>query len=152
MSIILRVFSKAGRSRVEIDQKKTFDNLKQELCTRLGLSNPAAVKLFSDDKLKKPIAGRGSDAIGKLFKNGDMIHVGNQDTVMAALPAKKEFKDFEAIQKEKAELEEKKGEDRYDSYGKKLVKVEEEKKEEDGPRKDSYGKVLKSVEETKPAK
>ena len=77
MSIILRVFSKAGRSRVEIESKKTFDDLRQELAKRLGLTGPNAVKLFSDDKFKKPIAGRGGDALSKLFKNGDILHVGN---------------------------------------------------------------------------
>ena len=76
MSIILRVFSKAGRSRVEIDGKKTFDDLKQELAGRLGIS-ASAVKLFSDDKFKKPITARGAAALNGVFKNGDILHVGN---------------------------------------------------------------------------
>ena len=152
MSIILRVFSKAGRSRVEIDSKKSFDDLRVELAKRLGLENANTVKLFLDDKFKKPIAARGGDVLSKIFKNGDILHVGNQDTVMTQLPKKREFVSIEENKEDsKMEDEEKKEEVRYDSYGKKLKPVEE-KKEDDGPRKDSYGRELKPVEKKKDKK
>jgi hypothetical protein len=71
---------------------------------------------------------------------------------MAQLPQKKEFVNFEKIQEDAKMEEEKKGEDRYDSYGKKLAAAEEKKEEEEGPRLDSYGKVLKPVENKKEKK
>ena len=49
--IILRVFSKAGRSRVEISTSKTFADLKKDLATRLGV-DAAAIKIWKDDKFK----------------------------------------------------------------------------------------------------
>ena len=60
-TLILRVFSQAGRSRVEIAPTKTLLDLKADLAKRLGLANPTIVKLFKDDKFKKPLAGRDTD-------------------------------------------------------------------------------------------
>ena len=36
--IILRVYSKAGRSRIEISKTQTLNDLKQEVSTRLSIA------------------------------------------------------------------------------------------------------------------
>ena len=82
-TLILRVFSQAGRSRVEIDSAKSLGELKADLAKRLGLANAGVVKLFKDDKYRKPLAGGDKDSIKRLgLKNGEMLYVGNQGTVM----------------------------------------------------------------------
>ena len=59
--LILRVFSQAGRSRVEIESTQTLKELKDDLARRLNIDSAGAVKLFKDDKFKKPLAGRDTD-------------------------------------------------------------------------------------------
>ena len=82
--IILRVFSKAGRSRVEIEKSKTLHDLKTVLSERLNIE-AKQIKLFTDDAMKKPLAGRDTGSIQSLnLKNGDILHVGNQDANMAS--------------------------------------------------------------------
>ena len=83
--IILRVFSKAGRSRVEIGTSQTIYDLKTILSERLSI--PAKkINLFTDDACKKPLSGRDTASIQSLkLKNGDILHVGNQDANMASL-------------------------------------------------------------------
>ena len=75
--IILRVFSKAGRSRVEIEKTANLHDFKTILSERLSI--PAKqIKLFTDDKMKQPLAGRDTSSIQSLnLKNGDILHVGN---------------------------------------------------------------------------
>ena len=55
--IILRVFSKAGRSRVEIGTNETFHSLKNELSERLSIAS-RQLKLFKDQAMKQPLDGR----------------------------------------------------------------------------------------------
>ena len=83
--IILRVFSKAGRSRVEIGLSQTVFDLKTILSERLSI--PAKkINLFTDDSCKKPLSSRDTASIQSLkLKNGDILHVGNQDANMASL-------------------------------------------------------------------
>ena len=76
-SIILRVFSKAGRSRVEINPTSTLHDLKTELSSRLSIE-ARQLKLFTDEAMRKPVNGRDTATIQSLsFKNGDILHVGN---------------------------------------------------------------------------
>ena len=83
--IILRVFSKAGRSRVEISKNQTLTDLKTELSGRLSIS-VGSLKLFTDEALKKPLACRDSATIQSLnLKNGDILHVGNQSVEMSSV-------------------------------------------------------------------
>jgi hypothetical protein len=84
--------SKAGRSRIEIPQTNTFKQLKAEIAGRVGV-DAAALQLFSDQQMRKEVKGRDGEQLVKLgLKNGDMIHVGNQDTTMTHLPpAPKKF-------------------------------------------------------------
>ena len=75
--IILRVFSKAGRSRVEIGINQTLQELKADLSKRLSIEQ-RQLKLFTDEQCRKPLAGRDSSSIKSLnLKNGDILHVGN---------------------------------------------------------------------------
>ena len=74
--IILRIYSKAGRSRVELASGQTLYDLKTEMSNRLSLP-VNQIKLFSDEFFKKPVAGRDTSALKTLFKNGDIVHVGN---------------------------------------------------------------------------
>ena len=84
-TIILRVFSKAGRSRVEIGKTQTLHQLKTELRGRLSIPE-AKLKLFTDQALKKPVAGRDTASIDSIgLKNGDILHVGNQDAELASV-------------------------------------------------------------------
>jgi hypothetical protein len=46
-SIVIRVISNAGRSRVELKSNQTISELKQELAKRLGV-NAATLKMFTD--------------------------------------------------------------------------------------------------------
>ncbi len=87
--IILRVFSKAGRSRVEISASANLHELKTELGNRLSI--PASqIKLFTDQGLSKPLTGRDTASLQSLkLKNGDMLHVGNQDANLASVAAAK---------------------------------------------------------------
>ena len=82
--IILRIFSKAGRSRVEMGANQSLYDFKTELGSRLSLP-VNSIKLFSDDACKKAIAGRDTAALKTLFKNGDIVHVGNQDAALASV-------------------------------------------------------------------
>lgn len=82
--IILRVFSKAGRSRVEIDSNQTLHDLKTELGNRLSIT-VKQIQLFKDEALKQTVAGRDTASIKSLFKNGDIIHVGNQNVELASV-------------------------------------------------------------------
>jgi len=78
MSIVIRVISNAGRSRIEMDPSQTIAVLKAELAKRLGVS-AATIKMFSDQALKKAVSGRDSDSLTKAgLKNGDIIHVNNE--------------------------------------------------------------------------
>lgn len=58
--IILRVFSKAGRSRVEIEQSQTLHDLKTILSERLSIQ-AKLIKLFTDQSCTKPLAGRDTN-------------------------------------------------------------------------------------------
>lgn len=86
--IILRVFSKAGRSRVELPQSSSFNDLKTEIGKRLNL-DARGLALFRDDKLRDQIKGSSSATLVSLrLKNGDIIHVGNQEAKMDIAPPK----------------------------------------------------------------
>ena len=50
-SIILRVFSKAGRSRVEINLSSTLHDLKTELSQRLSIET-RQLKIFKDEAMR----------------------------------------------------------------------------------------------------
>merc|ERR1712076_73456 len=97
-SIILRVHSKAGRSRVEISTKLSYFDLRQELERRINI--PAKqIKLFTDQALKKELKGRDSDSLAKIgLKNGDMLHVGNQTVELTSVKEK-----IAQIEKKKAD-------------------------------------------------
>ena len=44
------------------------------------------IKLFKDQTLKQELKGRDTDLLSKLgLKNGDMLHVGNQDVELASV-------------------------------------------------------------------
>lgn len=146
-TLILRVFSQAGRSRVEIQLGKTLLDLKTDLAKRLGLANASVVKLFRDDKFKQPVAGRDSDQIGRLgLKNGDILHVANQGTVMTQLPPPPKKKvEIEEKKEEDEEKKDEKPEVRKDSYGRVLKPIEEKKEDPDAPARDYYGRVIKTV-------
>ena len=150
-TLILRVFSQAGRSRVEIQPNKSLLDLKTDLAKRLGLANASIVKLYLDDKFKKPLAFRDSDQIGKLgLKNGEILHVANQGTVMTQLPpAPKKKIEIEEKKKEEEGDEEKKKDEkaevRKDSYGRVIKTIEEKKEDPDAPTLDYMGRVIKSV-------
>ena len=76
-SIVIRIMSKAGRSRIEIKSSAKMSELKQEIANRLGL-DAATIKMYSDQAMKKAVAGRDTDLLSKAgLKNGDMLHVGN---------------------------------------------------------------------------
>jgi len=60
--IILRVFSKAGRSRVEIGKSQTLNDLKIDLSKRLSIE-VRQLQLFTDENCKKPLVGRDSTSI-----------------------------------------------------------------------------------------
>lgn len=78
-SIVIRVISNAGRSRVELKSNQTISELKQELAKRLGV-NAATLKMFTDQAMKKAVNGRDTDTLVKAgLKNGDMLHVNNKD-------------------------------------------------------------------------
>jgi len=75
--IVLRVISKAGRSRIEIDPSSSFAQLRDELHQRLHVE-PNQLQLYLDEKNSKKLLGRDSDTISSLkLKNGDMIYVAN---------------------------------------------------------------------------
>ena len=86
-SIILRVFSKAGRSRIEINLSSTLHDLKTELSQRLQIDT-RQLKLFKDEAMRQPVNERDTATIQSLkFKNGDILHVGNQDANLASVAA-----------------------------------------------------------------
>lgn len=86
-TIVLRVISKAGRSRIEIPQTASYSDLKTELSSRLSV-DPRSLQIFADEKYTKKIAAPDTANLAQLnLKNGDMIYIANQDTVMAAVVA-----------------------------------------------------------------
>ena len=77
-TIVLRVISDAGRSRIEVKASSACKDLKADLAQRLGVADPKYLQLFKDQAKKQPVNGRDADTIQKLgLKNGDMLHVGN---------------------------------------------------------------------------
>ena len=74
------------------------------------LNIPAAkIALFKDEKLTQAIRAVGSATLTKIgLKNGDMLHVGNQDVELASV---KEAKQAATEAAAKVEKEEKKGAD-----------------------------------------
>lgn len=84
-TIILRVVSTAGRSRVEMKVNQTLFDFKQELSGRLGIPTNQ-IALFTDQALKKKVSARDTSSLAKCgFKNGDMLHVGNQNAVLTSV-------------------------------------------------------------------
>jgi hypothetical protein len=142
--LILRVFSKAGRSRVEIGVTKTLNDMKADLAKRLGLPSAAAVRLFKDDKCRQPLGGRDTDRMNRLgLKNGDILHVAGETQMTALPPPPKQIVRMDE-KKEEEKKEEEKVEVRKDSYGR-VLKTVDEKKDDGKPVTDSYGRVLKAV-------
>ena len=147
-TIVIRVLSQAGRSRVEIAPTQTIGDLKFEIAKRLSL-DAKTVTLCSDQAYKKKFSAKDSVTLAKAgLKNGAQLFVANQDTQMTALPEKKELRTYEDIKKE----EEKRAEEEpaKDSYGRVIKKVEQE--EDDGTLKDSYGRVVQPAAKPQEAK
>ena len=140
-TIIIRVLSQAGRSRIEIAPTQTIADLKAEIAKRLSL-DAKTVTLCQDQAYKKKFSAKDSATLAKAgLKNGAQLFVSNQGTQMTALPEKKEMKTYDEIKKE----EEKRAEEEpsKDSYGRVLKKVDKEKEDEkEGELKDSYGRTL----------
>lgn len=127
-SIILRVMSQAGRSRIEMPKTNQYKDLKAEIAKRLNL-DPASLKLFKDQAFKQPIRGTDRDTLERAgLKHGDILHVSNAGTQMTQLPQKKEFVSVKTEEELKKEAEDK---------GEKLP---------DKPMVDSYGRALKAPE------
>tara|TARA_B110001450_G_C17512397_1_gene436970 strand:- start:550 stop:792 length:243 start_codon:yes stop_codon:yes gene_type:complete len=77
-TVVLRVISDAGRSRIEVKGSSAFKDLKADLASRLGVADPKYLQLFKDQAKRQPVNGRDTDTIQKLgLKNGDMLHIGN---------------------------------------------------------------------------
>lgn len=149
--IIIRVMSKAGRSRLEIKSSQKISDFKDELSKRLGVDK-ASLKMFHDQAFKKAFQPRESDTLAKAgLKNGDMLFVSNSDTVMAQLPVVKVFKpiDDEAKKKEEEAKKDLPVEPLKDSFGRILKTLE---KVEDTVAKDSYGREIKTVDHSKEEK
>merc|ERR1719253_1632669 len=146
-SIILRVHSKAGRSRVEISSKASCFDLRQELEKRLNI--PAKqIKLFSDQGMTKELKVRDSDSLTKAgLKNGDMLHIGNQTVELSSVKDK-----LAAIEKKKADDEKQAKIDEEEKKKKEEKKIEQQYKDEYVPKtKNIYGanvKTLDNVEKT----
>jgi hypothetical protein len=88
MSVILRVYSKAGRSRVEMNESDTVHEFKQQIQTKLGSQKPLG--LFKDEACKVPHKLVDAKSLkGSGFKNGDIVYVGNADVQMDLGPPKK---------------------------------------------------------------
>ena len=147
--IIIRVLSKAGRSRVEIAPTSTILDLKTEIAQRLSLE-AKTVALCKDANYKQKLNVRDGDTIAKAgLKNGAQLFVSNADTQMTALPESKAMRSYEDIKKE----EEKKAEEApaMDSYGR-VLKTAEEETDENAAATDSYGRTLKPTETAQDAK
>jgi len=143
MSIVIRVISNAGRSRVEMKPDQTVQDLKTEIANRSGV-DVKTLKVFTDQAMRKALGGRDTDSLTKVgLRNGDMLHVANQNVTMTNLPPPpKVFKPIEEKKDDDKEAEAKPA-PVTDSYGRK-IKVPE--KVEDGVAKDSYGRVIKEIE------
>ena len=84
-SIVIRVISTAGRSRVEMKSTQTVSELRKELATRLGV-DIKTLKIFTDQAMRKALAGRDTDSLVKAgLKNGDMLHINNKDAQITQL-------------------------------------------------------------------
>ena len=86
----------------------TLFELKSELGGRLKL--PAAqIALFKDAGLRQQVTDRDSSTLARCgFKNGDMLHVGNQQVSLASVDQKKAEiakKEEEAKKEEQAKKE-----------------------------------------------
>ena len=150
-AIIIRVMSKAGRSRLEMKTSQMISDLTDELSKRLAVEK-ASLKMFHDQAYKRAFKPREADTLAKAgLKNGDMLFVSNSDTVMAQLPVVKVFKpiDDEAKKKEEEAKKDLPAEPLKDSFGRTLRTVE---KVEDTVAKDSYGRVIKTVDHSKDEK
>lgn len=149
-TIIIRVLSQAGRSRVEISQNQTIGDLKTEIAKRLNL-DAKVVALCQDQAYKKKITASNTVTIAKSgLKNGAQIFISNQGTQMTGLPEKKEMKTYDEIKKEEAKRAEE--EPAKDSYGRVLKKVEEADTGDADQPKDSYGRVIKAAVKEDPKK
>lgn len=138
-SIVIRVMSNAGRSRVEIAASASLAELKSQLATRLGLE-AKTVTLYTDQAMKKALSGRDTDSLTKCgLKNGDMLHVRNEGATMTQLQAAPKFKSQEEIKQQQEEKAKGKETPLLDSGGR-LIKAVEKKEETEA--KDTYGKVL----------
>lgn len=123
--------------------------MKNEIASRLGL-DASTLKLFTDNACRKPLGGRDADTLTKIgLKNGDMLHVSNQNAQITNLPPPpKQFKPIEEKKEGDSEMKDEKAKPLLDSSGK-VIKVPEKK--EETVAKDSYGRVIKQVnKEEKP--
>ena len=145
-SIIIRVFSKAGRSRLEFKTTDTIGSLKQEISKRQGVE-AQTLKIFTDQACKRALGGRDSDTIAKVgLKNGDTLHIANADAQLTNIVTAQKFKSHEEIKQEQEE----KAKDApvVDSKGQVIKQLE--KTEDDGIAKDSRGqKLAEAVKEEK---
>lgn len=134
MSVILRVYSKAGRSRVEMGESDTVHEFKQQIQKKLNLTK--AVGLFKDEACKVPhklVDAKSIKASG--FKNGDIVYVGNADVQMDLGPPKKYVPTQAEIMAKIAE-DERLAKERKE----KGIPEKEEKKSEDTQMIDTNGK------------
>ena len=76
-SIVIRIISQAGRSRVEISSAKSVGELKNEIAGRLGL-DAKTVMLCLDQGYKKKFTAKDNVSVAKAgLKNGAMLFVSN---------------------------------------------------------------------------
>lgn len=141
-AIVIRVMSNAGRSRVEISAAASLKELKTQVSERLGL-DAATLKMYTDQAMKKPVAGRDTDTLAKCgLKNGDMLHVNNEGATMTHIKTGPKFKSHDEIKQEKEEKA--KNAPLVDSSGRVIKAVDKKDEQEEGS-KDYYGKTLKPV-------
>ena len=107
-TIVIRVISNAGRSRVEMKSNSSVAELRKELATRLGV-DAKTLNIFTDQAMRKALAGRETDTLSKAgLKNGDMLHINNKEAQITQLVQAKTLKTQEEIKKEAEDNDKKK--------------------------------------------
>ena len=77
MSIIIRIYSKAGQNRLTLPQDGTIADLKEAITQKLSISDP---KLCKDVAMSEAYSVNDSSTFAEAgFKNGQQVYIANQD-------------------------------------------------------------------------
>ena len=80
MSIIIRIYSKAGQNRLTLPKEGTIADLKEAITQKLNIKAP---KLCKDVAMRQPYTVSDASTFAAAgFRDGQQVYIANQDVSM----------------------------------------------------------------------